>query len=654
MDDLRALYRRARELGLLMMPYVNPTWWCDQSLALKEHPDAVLAIGLDGKPYREWYGPNGGWSICALHPLVRELDDRCLRDFVDDLGCDILFQDQIGARGFLYDLNPAEPTPYAYTEGMIALARTDCQKVPLSTERGWDGILNYEAQFCGVAWAAVPTTHGSFWSGNFWENFAAGQWRISPLPLYMAHDKVAFTLHDLGHFVYGEPELAMVLALGHQLSYPLAVGSTETSPGFRWFRWLDVLQKQVAARYMLAPLEDFGHLTQSAVRAQYGDITVAGSIEERPVEFGDVVLASPGWYARSADGALEAGRLARYRGRGYPSPIEFVRVREGDTERWWLYGSDALLLPADGATSAARLDAAGETPLAAVEEDGRRYFRASPSPMGQAPPAELATRPPADWPQAPKYIGLINMTPGGPGPGWADAGPERWRDALANSAVLGRQLLEVRQLTDPEDILHACARPREWFAILNPYGELFPVPSPDRAGEMLDAVASYVSNGGIWWETGGFSFYYPCWPVYENGRIVRWERGPGISGLARLLGQPAMLPDNCPAEPVALTDSGRALLGEEASRQLASATACVNRPMPGEYGAWTLVSGPTGPYVAGYQIGGWGYLFRVGGPGQMAITLPCVEATIAHLLRTPPREYPTAQPAHVWQVVLRR
>ncbi|MBC7289644.1 MAG: hypothetical protein H5T86_16730, partial [Armatimonadetes bacterium] len=146
-DELRELYRKARGLGFLMMPYVNPTWWCDQSPSLAQYGDQVLAIGLDGKPYREAYGHaeprNRGWSICALHPLVRQLDDRCLQQFVDDLGADILFQDQIGARGWLYDLNPAEPTPYAYTEGMIALARHDSQRVPLSTERGWDRLIPY-------------------------------------------------------------------------------------------------------------------------------------------------------------------------------------------------------------------------------------------------------------------------------------------------------------------------------------------------------------------------------------------------------------------------------------------------------------------------------------------------------------------------------
>jgi len=654
MDDLRALYRRARELGLLMMPYVNPTWWCDQSESLRRHGEAALALALDGKPYREWYGTNGGWSICAFHPLVRDLDDRCLRDFVDDLGCDLLFQDQVGARGFIYDLNPASPTPYGYTEGLLALARHDSQHVPLSTERGWDRLINYETQFCGVAWAAVPAPHGGFWSPAFWDLHGEGEWQLSPLALYLAHDKVAFALHDLGHFCNGEPELAMLLPLGHQLSFALPVGSPADSPDCRWLAWLDVLQKHVIARLMPLPLEDFAHLSQLAVRARYGDWTVEGSIEQRPVEVGEVILAAPGWHARLRDGSVEAGRLLRYAGRDYVGPLEFVRERKADGDDWWLYGSETVLLPAEDAASAARLDESGQTPLSIVEEAGRRWVQAVPSLVGQAPPAALVDKPPAEWPQAPKYVGLINLVPDGPSPAWADAGSAQWREALAASPLLSRQLLEIRDLTDPEDVLRACAQPRQWFAIINPYGEIFAVPAPHRVEEMLQAIRQYIAAGGIWWETGGFSFFYPCWPVREGGRIVGWQRGAGIGGLSQVVGTPITLADDYPIEPLSLTPAAQNLLSAETREKLVGARASVNRPLPERYGAWALLQGATGAYIAGYRVGGWGYLFRVGGPGQISLTLPFVEATLTYLFRTPPRDWPPAQPPHVWRVRTRK
>ncbi|MCX7597847.1 MAG: hypothetical protein N2512_03120, partial [Armatimonadetes bacterium] len=277
-------------------------------------------------------------------------------------------------------------------------------------------------------------------------------------------------------------------------------------------------------------------------------------------------------------------------------------------------------------------------------------IQATPSPVGEAPPAGLEDKPPAEWPRAPKLIGLINLTPNGPGPAWADAGPAQWREALATAPVLSQQLLEVRELTDPEDLLRACAQPREWFAIVNPYGEIFPVPAPGRVEEVLQAVRRYVAAGGIWWETGGFSFFYPCWPVREQGRIVRWERGAGIGGLSRIVGLPVSLADDYPSEPLSLTPAGRGLLSADVQEKLSGASATVNRPLLENYGGWVLLRGETGAYVAGYHVGGWGYLFRVGGPGKISLTAPLVEATLVHLFRTRPRDWPAAQPPHVWQV----
>lgn len=654
MDELRRLYRQARRLGFLMMPYVNPTWWCDRSPSLAKYGDTVLARGLDGKPYREAYGfaepRNRGWSICALHPLVRRLDDRCLQQFVRDLGADILFQDQIGARGPKYDLNPAEPTPYAYTEGMLAIARHDSQYVPLSTERGWDRLIDYEVQFCGVSFAMVPKRGRRLWTPNFWETFADGEWACSPLALYMAHDKVAFALHDLGHFIDDERALAMALPLGHQLSLALGVGTPRSSARFRWLQWLDVLQKKVAAAYMLQPLESMRHITQMAIEARYGPLRVAGSLDTQPVRLAGVVMASPGYYVSDREGRLEAGRLVRYAGREYNPPLEFVKQREGRAENWWIYGSQEVLLPAGDAVRAAVVSNGQEQHVRIVRADGRRWVRARPPIAGVQPPPDLAHKPPARWPTAPRYIGIITMQPNGPEPGWADAGPDRWAEALSKSPVLSKLDLEVRELAAPEEVVRACASPRAWFAIVNPYGERFPVAGPEAISEMLQAVRQYVANGGIWWETGGFSFYYPCWPVREGGRVVRWQVGRGMGGLAQVIGSPRMLLDDLPAEPVRLTADARAILAGERAQEIDGSLAAVNRPLGLGYGGWVLMSGSHGPYVAGYRVEGWGWLFRVGGKGQIKLTLPLVEATLAHLFRTAPAQQRSAQPVRVWRV----
>ncbi|MBC7289548.1 MAG: hypothetical protein H5T86_16190, partial [Armatimonadetes bacterium] len=437
--------------------------------------------------------------------------------------------------------------------------------------------------------------------------------------LYMAHDRVAFALHDLGHFVEDEASLAMALALGHQMSLSIATGTSEQTARFQWLRWLDTVQKHVACRYMPQPLTSFAHLTPLCVKAAYGPITVIASLEREPVSVDGVKVASPGFYARSANGAIEAGRLVEYAGRRYDPPLEFIRERGPAEEHWWLFGSSPVVLPADGARAAYEVLGTVRRQSKVVQSDQAKWIVATPPLLGAQPPAELAERPPAQWPQAPQYIGVVAMEPNGPDPAWSDAGPDKWIEALTKSDILSRLAIKVRKLRAPDEVLIACQQPRTVLAIINPYGERFPVEAPERAEAMLDAVSAYVRNGGIWWETGGYSFFYPCWPQRTNGRITGWQSGRGMGGLSHILGSPLVLPDGLPPEKLAVTDSARALLTAETASKLDGAEAVVNRPLPPEQDGWSLLVGPSGPYIAGYQLAGWGYLFRVGGVGRLEL-----------------------------------
>ena len=54
----------------------------------------------------------------------------------EDFPADVLFQDQVGARGWQYDTSPASPAVYAYADGLISMAAQDSEKAVLSTESG--------------------------------------------------------------------------------------------------------------------------------------------------------------------------------------------------------------------------------------------------------------------------------------------------------------------------------------------------------------------------------------------------------------------------------------------------------------------------------------------------------------------------------------
>ena len=155
--------------------------------------------------------PRPGTRRCA--PPISELR----RQFAEDYPVDILFQDQVGARTWVYDRNPASPTPYAYAEGLLSQADEDARVRPLATEDGYDRVLNAEVQLCGFTFALVPGPNPS-WARSFKSRYPATTWEIFPVAQVLAHEKAAMLHHDLGKFVSDRVTLSWTLGLGFAMS----------------------------------------------------------------------------------------------------------------------------------------------------------------------------------------------------------------------------------------------------------------------------------------------------------------------------------------------------------------------------------------------------------------------------------------------------
>ena len=104
----------------------------------------------------------------------------------------------------------------------------DCRRKPLSTESGWDGVVNFESQLCGMTWSLVPTEGGPAWRQFMKSRYAPATWEIFPVAQYIAHDKTAMIHHDLGQFVTNRETLAWTLGLGFSLSYRVAAPALRT------------------------------------------------------------------------------------------------------------------------------------------------------------------------------------------------------------------------------------------------------------------------------------------------------------------------------------------------------------------------------------------------------------------------------------------
>jgi hypothetical protein len=123
--------------------------------------------------------------------------------------------------------------------------------MPVSTENGWDHLINHEAQFSGLAWGLAPTTNAPFWRRYLRERYNPSTWEVFPLAQYLSHDKVAFIYNNLSAAVHNHEVMAWTLGLGYNTTYRLQA----TGPGQRvsirqWLLWVDRVQKSVIARYV--------------------------------------------------------------------------------------------------------------------------------------------------------------------------------------------------------------------------------------------------------------------------------------------------------------------------------------------------------------------------------------------------------------------
>ena len=345
-EEFSAFFDRCHQLGHLVMPYTNPTWWCDdpKGPTFEKEGDAALLRNLDGSLSRERYGSNEGYTICHWHPAVRAANQRTVHQFTEEYPVDILFQDQCGARSWHYDTNPASPTPYAYIEGLLSMIAEDSQVRPLSTESGWDRVVNYESQLCGMSWSIVPTVGGPSWRTFMKHQYPPETWEIFPLAQYIAHDKTAMLYHDLGQFVTNRQVLAWTLGLGFCMSYRINAPMLKQDARREWLRWLDRIQKSVCSRYVGEPLYAFEHDRGSAIgleddgvmRATYGSVEIVANLGPKERTEQNHELPPYGFHA-TAPGMI-AANLKRLGGIDFGDDgISFVVERRTQDTDIWVY-----------------------------------------------------------------------------------------------------------------------------------------------------------------------------------------------------------------------------------------------------------------------------------------------------------------------------
>lgn len=331
--EMAAMFRQAQARGFTVMPYINPTWWDDESPTLRRLPPPLTIADIalaetSGVPRYEPYGPSDnqhwGYVVSPYVPFVQARLAQLISDMTTLLPSDMLFEDQVGARAWLFDTNPSSPSPTAYPQGWLEHTRTYSPTL-LMTEMGYDRLVETEVGFHGsvLLWQRQGQT--TRWWG-------ADTWRPYPLAPMMFRDKVFFYQHDLAEEVMTQDKstLAWNLAFGYLLSYDLGYGGGLNSD---WLGIVSAFQNHVVARYAGEQLTDYTWLAANATRSDFEHTTVIRNWDgDAAYATGGYVLPPEGVLVQRDDGSLIAGIFTSYNGAPLSTDDHYLIEERGANE----------------------------------------------------------------------------------------------------------------------------------------------------------------------------------------------------------------------------------------------------------------------------------------------------------------------------------
>jgi Domain of unknown function (DUF6259) len=293
--SLATLIADAHARGDAVMPYDNLSWWDPSSPTMQRTTaGAVGALDSTGAPQTIEYGVHTGLIVSPWAPFVQQRATQEL-DAWRALGADCVFLDQIGARPWLYDFNPAAASPLAYDDGWLSLLAPYRQSC-LMAEDGWDRLA-----------ATVVGFHGGLLMmqrelGAVDHYFGAGNWEPYPLATWLVHDKVLMYQHDLYPGTIGADDEVLTWNAAFGL-----VASVEWQPGNETDPRLVLaarLQEVLGPHFAGVPLASFTDLAPGVTRSVFGDLTVVANLSSEPYQG----VAADGFQARAPGVTVQAYR----------------------------------------------------------------------------------------------------------------------------------------------------------------------------------------------------------------------------------------------------------------------------------------------------------------------------------------------------------
>jgi hypothetical protein len=196
---------------------------------------------------------------------------------------------------------------------------------------GWDRLTETVVAFHGsiLTWERT--------SGYASRNWGHGNWEPYPLALWLFHDKVLLYQHNLDGTTMARDSTVLTwdLAFGMMLSYVWETFTTDTLED-PWLDLVDLLQREVAARYAGKPLIDYEHLLPHVTLTRFDGLSVTANWHSYlPYRVDGYDIVAGGFLARTDDGSLLAGAFPGtgfFNGQPLSPGDHYIVVQRSDEE----------------------------------------------------------------------------------------------------------------------------------------------------------------------------------------------------------------------------------------------------------------------------------------------------------------------------------
>lgn len=346
--DMAQMFRDAQALGYVTMPYINPTWWDDESPTLTGLPSGVTladiaALDEQGNARSEFYGAHFGYVMSPHAPFVQERIAQLITQMKQDIPSDLLYEDQVGARATVFDYNPAAPSPAAYSTAWLEHTRQH-QGALLTTEMGIDRMAETEVGFHGSIALLQANGETHRWWGDAWRTF--------PLAPLLLRDKVLlYHATEIKGSTIAKEMLAENLAFGYMLSFDF--GALGARPDIRpWLPVVGAFQSRVLASYAGDRMTGYTTLAPDVTRSDFtGATVIANRRTSQSYTYSGHTIAPGGALVLQNDGSLAAGIFWAFNGAALTAGDHYLIVEtSGDviTVRQPMGADTAIVLDRPG------------------------------------------------------------------------------------------------------------------------------------------------------------------------------------------------------------------------------------------------------------------------------------------------------------------